>query len=63
MKILYECPDCGSNLLHVYEETCYDLNSGDFYCHSVKAHDHDAKVVCQDCDWDGERRELVKNEI
>lgn len=49
----YHCPECESDDLLVYERTAYELNTGNFYCHSVKSHDAEAKVSCQDCEWEG----------
>ena len=54
----YHCLDCGSDRVLVYESTAYELNTGDFYCHSVKAHDHDAEVGCVECDWRAKRFDL-----
>jgi len=34
------------------------VNTGDHYCHSVKAHDDDAKARCLDCGWAGARSDL-----
>ena len=59
---LLTCPSCGSDDVLVYEETSFRVNTMDFYCHSVKAHDSDAKTSCQKCSWTGERRELVKGQ-
>lgn len=52
------CPNCGSHELLVYEMTTYKLNTGDFFCHSVKMHDKDAECRCIDCDWRGTREDL-----
>ena len=58
----YHCPACGADHLHVYEETAFVLNTGEFYCHSIKAHDDDAKVICQDdtCNWVGQLKDVKK---
>ena len=55
------CPECGCDGLLVYEKTSWDVNTGEFYCHSVKAHDSNAEVRCQDnaCNWVGQRSQLV----
>jgi len=58
---LYQCPECESTDILVYEETAFELNTGDYYCHSVKSHDSDAKVSCQYCGWEGERQHLYPN--
>ena len=52
------CPACASRGVTVTEETKWMVNTGAHYCHSVKAHDCDAKVECLDCGWAGERRQL-----
>lgn len=52
------CPECQSNHILVYEETCWVLNTMEHYCHAIKAHDADAKVECQECEWSGELRDL-----
>lgn len=57
----YTCPECGTNKLLVYEETTYFVNSGDFFCHSVKANDSDAQVACYDCSWKGFRQDLKES--
>jgi hypothetical protein len=61
---VYRCPNCGSDNLLVYEQTSWVMNTGEFYCHSVKAHDSNAKVCCQDtsCMWVGERSEVMVSE-
>lgn len=51
----YKCPDCESPDLIVTEETAFYLNGMHYFCHSVKAHDSDAKVKCLDCNWEGFR--------
>ena len=56
---LLTCPQCGSAKVTVTEETKWMVNTGEHYCHSVKAHDSDAKVACLKCDWDGARRDLT----
>jgi hypothetical protein len=55
------CPECGCENLLVTEETSWWVNSGDFFCHSVKTHDDEAKVRCHDnsCEWVGQRSQLV----
>lgn len=55
----HECPACGSTELIVYEITAFELNTGDFYCHSVKSHDGNATVRCCDCEWVGLRGDFA----
>lgn len=49
------CPACGSDKIAVREETLWMANTGEHYCHSVKAHDSYAKAQCLECDWTGRR--------
>jgi hypothetical protein len=61
----YVCPVCGSDDLLVTEETSWFLNTGEFFCHSVKSYDDNAKVTCResDCEWVGELKDAVRVEI
>jgi len=54
------CPICDCDNLFVTTETTYNLNSGEFYCHSVKAFDGCAKVACRNkyCNWVGTLAEV-----
>ena len=52
------CPECESEKVAVTAEQMWMVNTGDHYCHSVKAHDHDAKATCLHCRWKGERGAL-----
>ena len=54
------CPNCDSENVAVTEETMWMVNTMEHYCHSVKAHDSDAKATCLDCRWEGERRNLIE---
>jgi transcription elongation factor Elf1 len=49
------CPKCNSTDVVVTAETMFMANTGEHYCHSVKAHDSDAKAKCLACDWEGYR--------
>ncbi len=40
---LLVCPECGTDRVVVYEETAVLANTFEHWCHSVKAHDSDAK--------------------
>ena len=53
------CPECQSSKVAVTEETMWMVNTGDHYCHSIKAHDSDAKVTCLKCKWEGQRHQLT----
>lgn len=52
------CPQCDSENVAVTEETKWMVNTMEHYCHSVKAHDHDAKATCLHCRWEGQRSQL-----
>jgi hypothetical protein len=58
----YKCPKCESTKLLVYEETSFELNGMKYFCQSVKAHDSDAKVICMDCNWQGQRGQFGVND-
>lgn len=58
----YVCPKCGTDKLLVYEEISYFVNTGEYFCNSVKQHDSDATVRCYDCDWEGMRMELKEED-
>jgi len=52
------CPECRSQNVVTTAEQMFMVNSGDHYCHSVKAHDSNSKAKCLDCDWTGIRDQL-----
>lgn len=54
------CPDCGSANVLVYAKSAYFINTVEFFCHSSKPHDDDAECRCNDCDWEGKRRDIDK---
>jgi transcription elongation factor Elf1 len=54
----YKCPVCESTELLVYAQTSFNMNTGEFYCHSVKIQDSDADVRCMSCDWIGKRKDF-----
>lgn len=58
IEMTHKCPMCESTELLVYEQTAFELNTGEFFCHAVKAHDSDAEVSCQSCGWIGDRRDF-----
>ncbi len=55
---LLTCPECGTDQVIVKEVTSLMVNTFEHYCHSVKAHDSDAKCSCLQCEWSGERKDL-----
>ena len=57
------CPECGTDMVIIREEHSVMANTFEHYCHSVKAHDPDAKARCLDCNWKGERKDLVAHGI
>lgn len=52
------CPECDSARVFSTHEQAFMVNTGEHYCHMVKAHDSDAKAGCLDCNWRGERHQL-----
>ena len=58
MTEIYTCPECGSDLVTVTHVQTFMVNTGDHYCHSIKAHDPDSPTRCIACDWNGERYQL-----
>jgi transcription elongation factor Elf1 len=59
METKLTCPDCGSDSVAVTEEQMFMANTGEHYCHSVKAHDNEARARCLSCHWTGHRGALV----
>lgn len=57
------CPECGTDQVIVYEMHAVMANTFEHYCHSVKAHDEDAKARCLKCEWSGERKDLSTHGI
>ena len=57
-ETLLVCPQCESTEVIVYEEHAVNANTFEHFCHSVKAHDPDAKARCLTCDWTGQRDQL-----
>jgi len=58
-EVQYKCPDCeNKDHLFVRAVETYYLNTGDFFCHSIKTHDSDAEVFCMECNWTGTRGRL-----
>ena len=56
------CPECGSDLVATTAEQMFMVNTGEHWCHSVKAHDGDAKATCLHCRWKGQRQQLIPKE-
>lgn len=56
------CPKCGSKNVLVYASSAYFINTMEFFCHSSKPHDEDAKCKCNDCCWKGVRNDLCGKE-
>ena len=53
------CPNCGCVDVVTTSEQMFYVNTGEHYCHSVKAHDSDARAKCLECDWEGLRQDLT----
>lgn len=56
----HTCPECGSEEVTVAHIQLFMANGGDHYCHSVKTQDSDSPAGCLDCNWSGERGQLVE---
>lgn len=56
---IYTCPKCNSDLVTVTHVQTFMVNTGDHYCHSIKAHDPDSPTRCIACGWNGERYQLT----
>ena len=53
------CPECESeDEVLVYSEQSFYVNTGEFFCESVKIHDADSKAYCLNCNWFGKRAGL-----
>jgi len=53
------CPECGSEKVTLAHIQKFMANTLEHYCHSVKLHDLDSPSNCLDCDWQGDRSQLV----
>ena len=56
---IFICPECSCADVIVRAETAYKVNGGDFYCHSVKTQDDNARADCLACRWSGLRSNLA----
>ena len=56
---IYRCPKCDSERVATYSEQAFMVNTGEFFCESVKPHDSDSKATCYDCWWEGKRQDLL----
>ena len=59
----YTCPRCGGNKVLLTDIQLIVANTGDHYCHSMKSQDPDSVSQCLDCDWEGEHRQLIQENI
>ena len=55
------CPDCESADVVVYATDAYMVNSEEFYCHSSKIQDCNARVACLEssCNFSGRKFQLI----
>ena len=60
---LYYCPECESKEVTTLEGSSYFINTGKFFCHSVKCHDLCSPAYCIDCSWQGEKRNLLRRYV
>jgi len=54
-----ECPKCGSEEVTTEHHQMFMVNTDESYCHSMKTYDSDSTATCLDCNWTGERKDLV----
>ena len=57
---VYVCPECGSDQVTAEHHQMFMVNTGEHYCHSMKAHDGDSPATCLACRWKGVRSDLVE---
>jgi transcription elongation factor Elf1 len=57
---MFICPTCESERVTVTAEQSFMVNTGEYFCQSVKTHDSDAKATCLDCWWTGQRQQLME---
>ncbi len=60
MAAEYRCPECESLEVATENHQMYMVNTGEFYCHSMKDHDLDSPATCLDCRWEGQKHQLIK---
>lgn len=53
------CPSCESPEVVLTAEQMFHANTFEHYCHSVKTHDSGATAKCLECNWVGERHQLL----
>lgn len=56
---MLHCPECGSKEVTVSHLQRIMANTGDHYCHSVKTQDANSESTCLECQWVGQRDQLV----
>jgi hypothetical protein len=56
------CPECESDRVTVGHVETFMVNTGDFFCHSIKTHDDVSPSTCLDCWWQGTRVQLKVQE-
>lgn len=54
------CPDCGSQNVTLSHVQTFMANTLEHYCHSVKTQDGNSRSMCLECDWEGQRFQLVE---
>lgn len=53
------CPECYSSDVYTEYHQMVNANTLEHWCHSVKAHDNDSPASCGNCNWRGERIDLI----
>lgn len=62
-EVTYHCPECESKEVTTLEGSSFFINTGEFFCHSVKCHDSDSPAWCHDCNWRGEGGQLLQRVV
>lgn len=55
----FRCPECGSDRVTVSHVQLFMVNTGEHFCHSIKTQDSNSPALCLDCQWEGERKDLI----
>lgn len=53
------CPVCESTYVTTAHIQMFYVNSGEHYLHITKTYDADSPALCIDCNWEGQRKDLI----
>ena len=63
MNVTYHCPECEGTEVTTLEGSSFFINTGEFYCVSVKCRDGYSPASCHDCKWEGVMGSLLQREV